>query len=389
MFGDNWYDDDPEDENHGHDVDEVGPPEIDDDQIPPDMDTVVDEYRREDPAAQATDGSLLHTGGAGHVVAAVHNTGPAEVIDADLAEQLEELRHEYAAAFAAYNAGDAPELAAAAAHIHQLSERADTLAPHLHRRDTAANQLATATEAGTAADKRLAELTEALTECPPDIQVGTVKLPARIPAELWVATEAAAAAHSKEASIRKALTEAERLLAIAADGGPIITQADVERARDAADAAAELEVTRIRARIEQLEQATEEIASDRTAEQRGDRGENAEARELAEKWRLLAESISDRLVLDPDWSELAQAIERAHTAGYHVQTEMPRLAAETPLPAHRPAQELTWRLYDDCEASMPAKGVLDDYAHAAIPTVSHTEDDLSLHREQSGRGPAR
>lgn len=71
------------------------------------------------------------------------------------------------------------------------------------------------------------------------------------------------------------------------------------------------------------------------------------------RWTELAAEIHPRLGAGPDWPQLAAAITRAHDAGYNVAINLPRLAAQQPLPRDRPAAELYWRLLEDCEAAEP------------------------------------
>ena len=77
-------------------------------------------------------------------------------------------------------------------------------------------------------------------------------------------------------------------------------------------------------------------------------GDDADPWDGGQIWRSLAEHIDPRLVHGPDWPPLAAALDRAHTAGYDVETRLPTLAAAGPLPDRHPARELHWRLLDDC-----------------------------------------
>ena len=69
-------------------------------------------------------------------------------------------------------------------------------------------------------------------------------------------------------------------------------------------------------------------------------------------WRELARRVDCRLVTGTDWPGLAGALDRAHRSGYDLETHLPRLAAQEPLPDERPARALQYRLLDDCPASI-------------------------------------
>ncbi len=69
-------------------------------------------------------------------------------------------------------------------------------------------------------------------------------------------------------------------------------------------------------------------------------------------WRELARRVDRRLVAGTDWPGLAGALDRAHRSGYDLETHLPRLAAQQPLPDERPARTLQYRLVDDCPASI-------------------------------------
>ena len=70
-----------------------------------------------------------------------------------------------------------------------------------------------------------------------------------------------------------------------------------------------------------------------------------------ERWTELAAAVDPRLSTGAEWPRLAAALDRAAAASYDVPANLPRLAAEEPLPQHRPAAELYWRLLDDCPAA--------------------------------------
>ena len=69
-------------------------------------------------------------------------------------------------------------------------------------------------------------------------------------------------------------------------------------------------------------------------------------------WRDLAWRVDRRLVAGTDWPGLAGALDRAHRSGYDLETHLPRLAAQRPLPDERPARTLQYRLVDECPASI-------------------------------------
>lgn len=69
-----------------------------------------------------------------------------------------------------------------------------------------------------------------------------------------------------------------------------------------------------------------------------------------ERWQQLVASINPRLVNDPAYTLLAAAIDRAHIAGDDITSRLRDLAAERP-PVD--AGDLLWRLYEDCEDSIP------------------------------------
>lgn len=71
----------------------------------------------------------------------------------------------------------------------------------------------------------------------------------------------------------------------------------------------------------------------------------------ADLWRELGGRVDPRRVTGSDWPALAGAMRRAHRGGYDVETHLPRLAAQDPLPDEQPARTLQNRLADDCPAS--------------------------------------
>jgi hypothetical protein len=72
------------------------------------------------------------------------------------------------------------------------------------------------------------------------------------------------------------------------------------------------------------------------------------------EWGDLADSIDERLAESADWPALSAALDRAAASGYDVGANLPRLAAEHPLPDRHPARELHYRLMGDCDAALAA-----------------------------------
>jgi len=64
----------------------------------------------------------------------------------------------------------------------------------------------------------------------------------------------------------------------------------------------------------------------------------------SQAWRDLAASIDLRLTTAEDWPTLERAIQDAHSAGYDVATEFPRLAAMGRLATEGTATDLAYRL---------------------------------------------
>ncbi len=66
----------------------------------------------------------------------------------------------------------------------------------------------------------------------------------------------------------------------------------------------------------------------------------------AQRWAALAESVLDGLRSDPYWPALARTIDQAADGGIDVQTLLPGLLADNPLPDTHPARSLDFRLID-------------------------------------------
>jgi hypothetical protein len=74
------------------------------------------------------------------------------------------------------------------------------------------------------------------------------------------------------------------------------------------------------------------------------------------------------VVEDPAWPRLAEAIGRAHAAGWDVRVGVPRLLAQREMPERHPAGELHFRLMADCPAAMPTpRGVVGEVPPAPRP----------------------
>ena len=66
----------------------------------------------------------------------------------------------------------------------------------------------------------------------------------------------------------------------------------------------------------------------------------------AQRWAALADSVHAGLSSDPHWPALARTIEQAAAGGINVQTLLPDLLADNPLPDTHPARSLDFRLID-------------------------------------------
>ena len=66
----------------------------------------------------------------------------------------------------------------------------------------------------------------------------------------------------------------------------------------------------------------------------------------AQRWAGLADSLHAGLSNDPYWPALARTIDQAAAGGIDVQTLLPRLLADNPLPDEHPARSLDFRLVD-------------------------------------------
>ncbi len=66
----------------------------------------------------------------------------------------------------------------------------------------------------------------------------------------------------------------------------------------------------------------------------------------AQRWAALADSVHAGLSSDPYWPALARTIDQAAAGGIDVQTVLPGLLADNPLPDEQPARSLDFRLID-------------------------------------------
>lgn len=94
-----------------------------------------------------------------------------------------------------------------------------------------------------------------------------------------------------------------------------------------------------------------------TAESSSDSADEPEVQPPVDRWRALADSIDPQLALSPGWGGLAATLDQAAREGFDVETELPRLATETPLPENASALELQYRLLAevDIEPAEPTR----------------------------------
>jgi len=71
------------------------------------------------------------------------------------------------------------------------------------------------------------------------------------------------------------------------------------------------------------------------------------------RWTELGEGIAAGLTDDPHWQVLADHLQRAQAAGFDVATQLPRLAAGSPLPGSHVARNLDLRLIAACPSCLP------------------------------------
>jgi hypothetical protein len=93
---------------------------------------------------------------------------------------------------------------------------------------------------------------------------------------------------------------------------------------------------------------------------RSERGAVAGAGHDREEWAAVVRELAGAAVVeDPAWPGLAEAIDRAHAAGWDVREGVPRLVAQQEMPHRHPARELHYRLLGDCPAAMPTLSTVD------------------------------
>ncbi|MBN9618494.1 MAG: relaxase domain-containing protein [Actinobacteria bacterium] len=117
--------------------------------------------------------------------------------------------------------------------------------------------------------------------------------------------------------------------------------------------------------------ATDTAAADRlhrsdstTGDTNTDTADEPEVQRPDDRWRALADSIDPQLALSPGWGGLAATLEQAARHGYDVDSELPRLATETPLPENAPALELQYRLLAEVDIDVPAPATFTQPARA-------------------------
>jgi hypothetical protein len=111
----------------------------------------------------------------------------------------------------------------------------------------------------------------------------------------------------------------------------------------------------------------------------------AEPHRPEERWRALADSIDPRLTAAGDWAGLATTLDHAATHGLDIDQELPRLVTVEPLPEHRPARELQYRVIAAINLSITDDPDDADKARPAPPPEPPTTPS-GQHRP---RGPSR
>jgi hypothetical protein len=86
---------------------------------------------------------------------------------------------------------------------------------------------------------------------------------------------------------------------------------------------------------------------------------------------VLRELAGSAVVDDAAWPCLAEAIYRAHAAGWDVREGVPRLIAQQEMPDRRAARELHYRLMIDCPAAMPTPPAqVDEHSTPSTPRAA-------------------
>ena len=120
----------------------------------------------------------------------------------------------------------------------------------------------------------------------------------------------------------------------------------------------------------------------------GGSGASATIQEPApsQAWHDLAASIDLRLTTAEDWPTLERAIHDAHTAGYDVAIELPRLAAKGQLATERTATDLAYRLRAASQTTNETEPtVAADRLRRSANPITHPQNEI---RPQPAR-PAR
>ena len=115
-------------------------------------------------------------------------------------------------------------------------------------------------------------------------------------------------------------------------------------------------------------------------------GVTNEAPALPPPWRDLAASIDIRLTTAQDWPTLARAIQDAHTVGYDVATELPRLAAQGRLSTECPATDLAYRLRAASQTSNETEPTMAGLQprHSAAGRIAHAQKEIRPSPRQPG-----
>jgi hypothetical protein len=72
----------------------------------------------------------------------------------------------------------------------------------------------------------------------------------------------------------------------------------------------------------------------------------------ADRWKPLVDRLAPELATDRFWPDLAAAFDRAERAGYDVESALPLLIDQRPLPERQAARELYFRLGRGCHAAL-------------------------------------
>ena len=115
-------------------------------------------------------------------------------------------------------------------------------------------------------------------------------------------------------------------------------------------------------------------------------GATNEAPALPPPWRDLAASIDLRLATAKDWPTLERAIQDAHTAGYDVATELPRLAAKGRLATEGTATDLAYRLRAASQTTNETEPtVAADLLRRSANPITHPQNEIRPHPARPAR----